>query len=92
MLYKTPQNIDAKVLNFAKQELAERRISNIVYFNLILSIICNLFLSNFVNFYKNIKKTKASSLDQLIINIIVDFIRLIMPASTIFIGQLKTKH
>jgi len=92
MLYKTPQKLDAKVLSFAKKELVERQKSNIVYYKLILNIMCNLFLSNFKNSYQNIKRTKYSTLYQLIINITVNLIRFIMPASTIFIGHLKTKH
>lgn len=88
MLYKTPQNIDAKVLNFAKQELAERQqIDYWELFNSTLTIFSNIFLSNFKNAYFKIKNSKSISLEQLLNKTLATLFNMLIPASLSIAGQ-----
>jgi len=92
MFYKTPQKLDSNILNFAKTELNKQNYLELVLWNVFWSILGNLFLSNFKNLYRNIKRCKTSTLSQMFINISLNLLRLIMPASIIFHGQFKIKH
>lgn len=90
MLYKTPKHIDAKVLNLAKQELAEQNTVDFLNcFKLFITLFSDVFLSNYKNLFLNITNIEDMSFKRFLISAFSGILGLVLPVSPITFHQVK---